>query len=439
MRKITIIGSGYVGLSTGIALASLGHKVICMDKDESKIEKLQTGIIPIYEPGLDDLLNAYKPNIEFTSELAKAIKESEVIFICVGTPSREDGSIDMSYFKEAISEIAKVIDSYKVIVDKSTVPVGTADWVKAEIKKYYKGEFSVVSNPEFLREGSALKDFLEPDRIVIGVEDERSKEIMLDIYSKIDAPKVITDIRSAEMIKYAANAFLAMKISFINEIANVCEGVGADVKKVAEGIGLDKRIGPYFLNAGIGYGGSCFPKDIDGLLMIANDYNYDFKLLKAVAEVNEYQQERFARKIVEILKMENGRIVAIWGLAFKPNTDDVRKSPAIKIIKRLIDDGYKIKAYDPKAMNNAKREFEILGKPYLDNICFCDDPYETVKNAYVLVIATEWSDFLKVDMKKVKDLMNSSHLFDGRNMFEPEEMRKLGFYYEGIGRKKTNH
>jgi len=354
--RIAVIGVGYVGLTVGIALASLGHNVICMDKDESKIEKLKKGIIPIYEPGLEDFLSKYNSNIEFTLDLSQVVKNSEVIFICVGTPSREDGSIDMSYYREAVLEIAKLMDGYKVIVNKSTVPVGTGDWVKEKIRKYYKGEFSVVSNPEFLREGSALKDFLEPDRIVIGVEDEKAKAIMLDIYSKINAPKLITDIRSAEMIKYTANAFLAMKISFINEIANICEKVGADVKKVAEGIGLDKRIGPYFLNAGIGYGGSCFPKDIDGLLMTANNHNYDFKLLKAVVEVNEYQQEKFVKRIIDILIKERGDTVAIWGLAFKPNTDDVRKSPALKIIGRLVEAGYKIKAYDPKAMENAKRD-----------------------------------------------------------------------------------
>ena len=434
MRKIAAIGTGYVGLTTGVALASLDHKVICMDKDESKIGKLKRGIVPIYELGLDSLLNTYKSNIEFTSELSRAVQESEIIFICVGTPSREDGSIDMSYFREAVNEIAKLISEYKVIVNKSTVPVGTADWVREEISKYYKGEFSVVSNPEFLREGSALKDFLEPDRIVIGVEDERAKEIMLDIYAKINAPKIVVDLGSAEMIKYAANAFLAMKISFINEIANICEKVGADVKKVAEGIGLDKRIGLYFLNAGIGYGGSCFPKDIDGLLMVANKYNYDFKLLKAVSEVNEYQQERFVKKIIDILVKEKGDTVAIWGLAFKPNTDDVRKSPALKIIRRLAEEGYKIKAYDPKAIENAKKELQSLNREYVENICFCSDPYEAVEGADVLVLVTEWLDFLKLDMSKVKNLMRKPYFLDGRNQFEPEELKKLGFYYEGIGR-----
>uniref|UniRef100_A0A7C3MKW5 UDP-glucose 6-dehydrogenase n=1 Tax=Dictyoglomus thermophilum TaxID=14 RepID=A0A7C3MKW5_DICTH len=433
--KISIIGTGYVGLTTGVALAYLGNNVICMDNDEEKINNLKRGIIPIYEPGLEELLNSVKNYVKFTSDMGYSVKESDVIFICVGTPSKEDGSIDMSYFREAVIEIAKFINRYKVIVNKSTVPVGTGDWVKKEIRKYYKGEISVVSNPEFLREGSALKDFLEPDRIVIGVEDERSKEIMLEIYSKIDAPKLVTDIRSAEMIKYAANAFLAMKISFINEIANICEKVGADVKEVAKGIGLDKRIGPYFLNAGIGYGGSCFPKDIDGLLMIANTHNYDFKLLKAVAEVNKYQQEKFVRRIIDILKRENGNTVAIWGLAFKPNTDDVRKSPALKIIKMLAEEGYKIKAFDPKAIENAKKEIQLLNKEYIKNIIFVNDPYEAVKEAYVLALVTEWSDFLKIDMKKVKDLMHKPYFFDGRNLFEPEEMKNIGFHYEGVGRK----
>ena len=434
MRKIAIIGVGYVGLITGIALASLGHKVVCMDKDKSKIEKLKKGDIPIYELGLENFLNRYRSSIEFTPDLREAAQKSEAIFICVGTPARDDGSIDMSYFKEAVDEIAKIIDSYKVIVDKSTVPVGTADWVRKEISKYYKGEFSVVSNPEFLREGSALKDFLEPDRIVIGVEDEKAKEIMLDIYSNIKTKKLITDIKSAEMIKYAANAFLAMKISFINEIANICEKVGADVKKVSQGIGLDKRIGPYFLNAGIGYGGSCFPKDVDGLISIANNHNYDFKLLKAVSEVNEYQQERFVKKIIDILTKTKGDTVAIWGLAFKPNTDDVRKSPALRIIKRLTGEGYKIKTYDPKATENAKKELHQLVNDYVRSINFYGDPYEAVKGADVLALVTEWPDFLKLDMMKVKKLMRNPYFLDGRNQFDPEKIAKKGFHYEGIGR-----
>jgi len=428
-RKISVIGTGYVGLTTGVCLAYLGHKVICVDKDKNKIQRLQKGIVPIYEPGLDEILKKHRKNLEFTTNTKDAVQKSEVIFIAVGTPSQKDGDIDMTYFRQAIREIAKILDSYKIIVNKSTVPVGTGEWTKKEIKKHYKGGFSIVSNPEFLREGSAIKDFLEPDRIVIGVEDEKAKEIMLDIFSSIKAPKIITDIKSAEMIKYAANAFLATKISFINEIANLCEKAGADVKKVAEGIGLDKRIGPKFLNAGIGYGGSCFPKDVDGLNKIAEQKKYNFHLLKAVSLVNKNQQKKFLHKIKNTLKKIDGKTVCIWGLAFKPNTDDVRKSPAIEIIKGLQRSDYKIQVYDPVATENAKKE---LPKK---NIKFCKTSFEAAKNADVLALVTEWPEFSELNMKKVKKLMRHSYFLDGRNQLEPEEMKKLGFYYEGIGRK----
>lgn len=428
-RKITIIGTGYVGLTTGCCLAHLGHKVICVDKDKNKIQKLKKGIIPIYEPGLKEILEKYKKNIEFITDLKNAVEKSEALFICVGTPSKKDGSIDMSYYKGAIKEIANVLNNYKIIINKSTVPIGTGDYAKKEIKKYYKKDFSIISNPEFLKEGSALKDFLEPDRIVIGTESEKAGEIMLDIYSSIKAPKIITDIRSAELIKYASNAFLATKISFINEIANICEKVNGDVKKVAQGIGLDKRIGKSFLNAGIGYGGSCFPKDIDGLISIADYKGYDFKLLKAVSRVNYDQQENFIKKIKKILKKIKGNTVCIWGLAFKPNTDDVRKSPAIKIIKSLQQAGYKIQAYDTIAVNNAKKE--LLKK----NIKFCKTPFEAAKDADVLAVVTEWPEFSELDMEKIKKIMRNNYFLDGRNIFKPEEMKKIGFYYEGIGRK----
>jgi len=428
-RKIAIIGTGYVGLTTGACFAYLGHKIICVDKDKNKIKKLKKGIIPIFEPGLEEILEKHRKNIDFTTNLKDAVRDSEIIFICVGTPSKKDGSIDLEYFRSAVKEIAQSMNDYKVIAIKSTVPVGTGEWTKKEIRKYYKGDFSVVSNPEFLREGSAVRDFLEPDRIAIGVEDEKVKKIMLDIYSSINAPKIMTDIRSAELIKYAANAFLATKISFINEIANICERVKVDVKKVAEGISLDKRIGPKFLNAGIGYGGSCFPKDIDELIKIADGKRYNFKLLKAVTKVNENQQRNFVRKIKKILKKINGNTVCIWGLAFKPNTDDVRKSPAIKIIRQLQKAGYKIQTYDSIATGNAKKE--LLKK----NIKFCKTPFEAVKNADVLALVTEWPEFSEIDMKKVKKLMRHLYILDGRNQFEPKELKNLGFYYEGIGRK----
>ena len=428
-RKIAIIGAGCVGLTTGLGFVYLGHKVVCIDKDKNKIQKLKEGIIPIFEQGLDKILKKYKRNIEFTTNLKDTVKKNEIIFICVGTPSKKDGSIELTQFKEAVRNIAKHLDRYKVIVNKSTVPVGTGDWTKKEIKKYYKEDFSVVSSPEFLREGSALKDFLEPDRVVIGVEDDKAKEIMLDIFSSIEAPKIITDIKSAELIKYAANAFLATKISFINEIANICEKVGGDVKKIAVGIGLDRRIGPKFLNAGIGYGGSCFPKDIDGLIKIADHKKYNFRLLKAVSIVNKNQQKNFVRKIKKILKKVKGKTVGIWGLAFKPNTDDIRKSPAIEIIKKLQKAGYKIQVYDPVAMKNAQKE---LSKK---NIKFCKTPFEAVTNSDVLALATEWPEFSEIDMKKIKKLMRHPNIIDGRNIFESEELKKLGFYYEGMGRK----
>ena len=336
-RKITIIGTGYVGLTTALCLAYLGHKIICVDKDENKIKKLKKGIIPIYEPGLDELLKKYRRNIEFSINAKKAVENSEIIFIAVGTPSTKYGDIDMTYFKQAVREISNFLNDYKIIVNKSTVPVGTGEWAKKEIKKNYKGNFSIISNPEFLREGSAIKDFLDPDRIVIGLDNEKAKEIILDVYSSINAPKILTDIKSAEMIKYAANAFLATKISFINEIANICEKMGADVEKIAEGIGYDKRIGHGFLKAGIGYGGSCFPKDIEGLTKIAEDKKYNFHLLKAVSFVNENQKKIFIKKIKKILKKIKGETICIWGLSFKPNTDDIRKSPAIEIIPITFD------------------------------------------------------------------------------------------------------
>lgn len=428
-RKIAIIGTGYVGLTTGACFAYLGHRVICVDKDENKIQKLKKGIIPIFEPGLDEIFKKHQKNIDFTTNLKDAVKKSEVIFICVGTPSQKDESIDLTYFEEAIKNIAKSLEGYKVIVNKSTVPVGIGDWTKKEIKKYYKGKFSIVSNLEFLRKGSAVKDFLEPDRIVIGVEDEKAKEIMLDIYSSINAPKLIADIKSAELIKYVANAFLATKISFINEIANICERIEEDIKKVAEGIGLDKRIGPKFLNAGIGYGGSCFPKDIDGLAKMADHKGYNFKLLKAIIKVNENQQRIFVRKIKRVLKKVNGDTICVWGLAFKPNTDDVRKSSVIEIIRSLQKSGYKIQTYDPIATGNAKKE--LLKK----NIKFCKTPFEAAKNSDVLALVTEWPEFSEINMKKIKNLMHHPYILDGRNLFEPEEIKKLGFYYEGIGRR----
>jgi UDPglucose 6-dehydrogenase len=431
-RKITIIGTGYVGLTTGVCLAYLGHKVICVDKDKGKIKKLKRGISPIFEPGLEEFFKKNKERILFTDNLEEAIKASEIIFIAVGTPPRKDGNINLNDIKMAVEEIKKAMrncQDYKVIAVKSTVPVGTSEWIKEEIRKVYGDNFSIVSNPEFLREGCAIKDFLRPDRIILGLEDKRAKKIMLDIYSSIKSPKIIADIRSAELIKYAANAFLATKISFINEIAIICEKTGGDVKKVAEGIGYDKRIGKYFLKAGIGFGGSCFPKDIDGLVKIADQKKYNFRLLKAVSIVNKNQQKSFIKKIKKILKKVNGDTICIWGLAFKPNTDDVRKSPAIEVIKNLQKAGYKIQAYDPVAMPNAKKELPFV------NIKFCKNALLAAKDSDVLALITEWPEFSEIDMEKVRKLMLHPNLIDGRNIFEPNKMKNIGFYYEGVGRR----
>jgi len=428
-RKITIIGTGYVGLTVGVCLAYLGHKIICVDKNKKKVARLIKGESLIFEPGIRDIVSEYKENIEYTTDIKRAIEQSEIIFIAVGTPSKEDGSINMNYFKRAVEKIAENMSGYCIIVNKSTVPVGTGEWVKKKIREHYKGEFSVVSNPEFLSEGSAVKDFLEPDRLVIGTEDDKSKDIMLDIYSSINAPKLVVDIRSAEIIKYAANAFLATKISFINEIANICEKTGGDIINVSQGIGLDKRIGPKFLRAGIGYGGSCFPKDISGLISISDSFKHDFEILKAVARVNKKQQKKFVKKIKDLLLKTKGEKVCVWGLSFKPNTDDVRKSPAVAIVSALCRDNIKVRAYDPVASENAKKELRF------DNICFCKSAIEAAKGSDILTLLTDWPEFREVNLREVKKKMNNYYILDGRNCLEKKKVKDLGFYYEGIGRK----
>jgi UDPglucose 6-dehydrogenase len=432
MSKIAIIGTGYVGLTAGVCFASLGHKVFCVDKNKEKIRRLEKGESPIFEPGIGGLLKKYKKNICFTDNLKNAVWQNDVIFIAVETPTKKDGRFDFRFLKKAINDMKKALrdrKDYKTIVIKSTVPVGTTEWVKEEIKKVYDDNFSIVSNPEFLREGSAINDFLNPDRVVIGVDDKKAKKIMMAIYSKIKAPKVITEIKNAELIKYASNAFLATKISFINEIANICERTKGDIKKVAEGVGLDRRIGNNFLDAGIGYGGSCFPKDIDGLIKYADYKGYHPKLLKAVSLINKKQQENFVKKIERVLKKVKGDTVCIWGLSFKPNTDDIRKSAAVEIIRQLLGKRYRVNVYDPVAAKKAKKE--LKGK----NIKFFRTALEAAKNADVLAIATAWPEFLKADMKKVKKIMRNPNILDGRNIFEPEKIKKLGFYYEGVGRR----
>lgn len=428
--KVGIVGCGYVGLTTGVCLAEIGHKVVCVDNDEEKIKMLLSGKVPIYEPGVDGLLKKNRKNIRFSTDIKDAVIGNEVVFIAVGTPSNPDGSPELSYVENVAREIAKHLDSYKVIVEKSTVPVETADWIKKTIEKHKKNnvEFDVVSNPEFLREGTAVKDFLYPDRIVIGVESERAKRVMLKLYRRIKAPKIVVDTKSAELIKHASNSFLATKISFINAIANICELAGADVEKVALGMGLDKRIGKDFLRAGIGYGGSCFPKDVDAFIWIAQKLGYDFSLLKEVKKINQQQRELFVKKIEDALWIVKDKTIGVLGLSFKPNTDDVREAPSIYVIQVLKQKGAKIKAYDPKAMHKMKK--------IIPDIEYCSSAYEVAKNCDCLVILTEWDEFKKLDFRKIKRLMNYPLIVDGRNMFDPSVMEKLGFEYKSVGRGK---
>ena len=429
--KIAVAGAGYVGLVTAACFAELGNEVICVDIDEEKIKKLNEGIIPIYEPELEELTikNRNGNRLFFTTDLKKAIKESEIIFICVGTPPKENGDADLSHVDSVARTIAEVMDSYKIIVEKSTVPVETGEKVAKSIKSYnrHKVDFDVVSNPEFLREGSAINDFMKPDRIVIGAESERAKAIMKKLYAPLKSAIIFTDIKSAEIIKHASNSFLATKISFINAVANICEAAGADVEKVAEGMGYDKRIGRSFLNAGIGYGGFCFPKDAEAFIKISERLGYDFRLLKEVQEINTVQKNNFVKKVEKALWVVKNKTIAVLGLAFKPNTDDMRFAPSIEIIGALQKEGANIKAYDPKAENNAKK--------ILKGITYCSSPYDAAEGADALLIITEWSEFRELDLKKLKSLMRHALIIDGRNIFNPEQLRKEGFVYISVGRK----
>ena len=428
--KITVVGGGYVGLVTAACLAELGNDVICVDIDEEKIRKLNNDVMPIYEPGVEELAkrNRKEKRLVFTTDLKDAIKKSEIIFICVGTPPKENGDADLSYVENVARTIADVMDSYKLIVDKSTVPVQTGEKVARTIKSYnrHKVEFDVISNPEFLREGSAVNDFMHPDRIVIGCESEKAKDIMGKLYAPLKSPILYTDIKSAEIIKHASNSFLATKISFINAVANICELAGADVEKVAEEMGMDKRIGSQFLNAGIGYGGFCFPKDAEAFIRIAEKLGYDFRLLKATQEINQFQKEHFVKKVEKALWVVKNKNIGVLGLAFKPNTDDMRFAPSVDIIEALQREGAKIKAYDPEAMEKARQ--------VLKNIEYCNNPYDAAKDADALLILTEWNEFKELDMNKIKSLMRHHLILDGRNIYNPEDMKKEGFTYISIGR-----
>ncbi len=434
--KITVVGTGYVGLVTGTCLAETGNHVCCVDIDERKVNKLRNGQITIYEPGLEKLFerNLKEERLSFTTDLKEGLEEAEIVFLALPTPPGEDGSADLKYVLGVADHIGKLLTEYKVIIDKSTVPVGTAEKVHAAIAKNYKGEFDVVSNPEFLREGVAVEDFMKPDRIVIGTTSERAQKLLTELYGpyvRQGNPIIFMDERSAELTKYAANAFLATKISFMNEIAQMCERLGADVDMVRKGIGSDDRIGKRFLFPGIGYGGSCFPKDVKALVHSAKEINYEFKILNAVTDVNEKQKSHLVTKIKRYYGDISGKRFAIWGLAFKPNTDDIREAPALEIIEALLKEGATVAAFDPEGMNNVK---EILG----DRISFSDTQYDCLENADALVIATEWNEFRTPDFDKIISLLKDPVIFDGRNVFEVQSMEKKGFHYESIGRPLVN-
>lgn len=446
--NICVIGTGYVGLVAGTCFAESGNDVICVDIDSKKIERLNRGEVPIYEPGLEELIkrNSDDGRLRFTTDLAMAVKESLICFIAVGTPPGEDGSADLKYVLDAARGIAKNMDGYRVIVDKSTVPVGTAEKVKAAVRDELRQrggdyEFDVVSNPEFLKEGAAIDDFMKPDRVVIGADNGKAAEIMEEIYSpfvRTNKPILIMDVKSAEMTKYAANAMLATKISFINEIANFCELVGADVANVRKGIGSDARIGFEFLFPGVGYGGSCFPKDVQAIIRTGSEYGYDLKILKAVEAVNYRQKEVMVDRILRHFKGSGvsgqgsanpleGKIIGVWGLSFKPRTDDMREAPSITIINMLLEAGARIKAHDPEAMDEARKVFG-------ERIEYMKDNYEVVKEADALAVITEWNEFRRPNFDRMKALMKTPVIFDGRNIYEPKEMKEHGFTYYGIGR-----
>ena len=435
--NIAVVGTGYVGLVTGTCLAETGNKVICVDIDENKVNQLKNGKIPIYEPHLDVLFerNIKQNRLTFTTDLKEAVDQAKIIFLALPTPPGEDGSADLSYILGVAKELGKIILDYKVIVDKSTVPVGTAELVRKAMLENCTTEFDVVSNPEFLREGFAVDDFMKPDRVVIGTSSEKAKKVMGDLYKpyvRQGNPIIFMDEKSAELTKYAANSFLATKITFMNEIANLCELVGADVDMVRIGIGSDQRIGKRFLFPGIGYGGSCFPKDVQALSKTSENNNYDFKILKSVMEVNEIQKTIIIPKIKSFFNEGlKGKKIAIWGLAFKPDTDDIREAPSLYIIEELLKAGANISAYDPEAMANVKR---ILG----DKIEYADEQYYALENADALLIATEWSIFRNPDFDLVAKLLNKKVIFDGRNLYDLSEMKERGFYYSSIGREVIN-
>ena len=430
--KIAVVGTGYVGLVLGACLAENGNDVVCVDKDTAKLAMLEAGKMPIFEPGLEEIVrrNHAEDRLVFTTDLTAAVRASEIVFIAVGTPEKEDGSADLQHVLAVARDIGRAMEKYTVIVDKSTVPVGTAKRVHATIAAETHHSFSVVSNPEFLKQGAGVEDFMKPDRVVIGSDDERSAQLMRELYApftRTGAPIMMMDTASAELCKYAANSILATRISFMNEIANVCELVGANVDQVRKAIGSDRRIGTSFLFPGVGYGGSCFPKDVQALLRSSADKGYDFKILRAVEDVNDLQKSKLVEKIQAHFPDLEGRTIAVWGLAFKPKTDDMREAPAITIIERLLAAGASVRAYDPEAARTARR---IFG----DRITICEKSYDALQGADALAVVTEWNEFREPDFKKMRQILKHPVVFDGRNIYSPEHMRALGFTYLSIGR-----
>ncbi|PYR90896.1 MAG: UDP-glucose 6-dehydrogenase [Acidobacteria bacterium] len=431
--KIAVIGSGYVGLVAGACLAENGNDVICIDKDTAKVRMLQRGRIPIYEPGLEEMVrrNRSEKRLTFTTNLPRGVRSSQIIFIAVGTPTGEDGSADLRHVLDVAREIGRAMNGYRVIVDKSTVPVGTAEKVRDVIRKETSHPFSVVSNPEFLKQGAAIDDFMKPDRVVIGAEDSRAAEIMKELYApftRTGAPIMMMDCASAELSKYAANAMLATRISFMNEVANVCEVVGADVDQVRRAVASDRRIGASFLFPGVGYGGSCFPKDVKAMLKFASAKSYDFQILKAVESVNERQKVRLLTKMQKHFGSLQGKRIAVWGLSFKPKTDDMREAPAVPLIQGLIDAGATVQAYDPEAVKVAR---SIFGA----KVQLFEKSYDALKGADALTIVTEWNEFREPDFTRIRKTMRAPVIFDGRNIYNPEQIRSVGFTYYSIGRR----
>jgi UDPglucose 6-dehydrogenase len=432
---ISIIGSGYVGLVTGACFADVGHNVICVDNDQRKVDALQSGRIPIYEPGLEEVVhrNVSAGQLRFTNSIEDGVSHSQIVFIAVPTPPQADGSVDLTYIERVAREIAEVLKEYRVIVDKSTVPVKTGEKVAETIRRYNKADvkFDVVSNPEFLREGCAVSDLMNPDRIVIGSNSDRALSLMKKVYEPFMAPIMVTDINSAELIKHAANSFLALKISYINAISAICEATGADVEMVADGIGADKRIGRSFLSAGLGYGGSCFPKDVAAFIAISEQLGAPLTLLKEVQRVNRLQRERFIKKIRDTLWVLKDKRIAVWGLTFKPDTDDVRNSIAVDLVNDLLNEGAAVRAYDPKGME------KVLELNLCKGLTLASSALEAAENAEALILATEWREFQAIDFERVRKIMHTPIVFDGRNLFEPRTMKQLGFTYHGVGRNAS--